>query len=140
MNAYNKHFYIKNANDGILSVPTCENFLLKWLFLIKILFLRESSILFALVSTNVLNTTEKCYGSLIFRYSMYVSDIFVWNTYSQIVVTLNWKRPPESFQERLNSSIESSKQKYYFQKENKLNNTPKNLWSYWSLLKIFLNN
>ena len=45
----------------------------------------------------------------------------------------------ESLQEHVNAFIESSKQKYYYRIANKLNNTRKNLKSYWLLLKIFLN-
>ena len=43
-------------------------------------------------------------------------------------------------QENLNISIESSKQKYYSRIANRINNTQKNSRSYWSLMKIFLNN
>ena len=50
------------------------------------------------------------------------------------------KRHLVSLQERVKASIESSKQKYYYRIANKLNNTQKNSKSYWSLLKIFLNN
>ena len=50
------------------------------------------------------------------------------------------KRHLVSFQERVKASIESSREKYYYRIVNKLNNTQKNSKSYWSLLKIFLNN
>ena len=42
-------------------------------------------------------------------------------------------------QERLSTSIESSKKRYYARIANRLNNTQKSKM-YWSLLKIFLNN
>ena len=47
------------------------------------------------------------------------------------------KRHLESLHERLNASIESSKQKYFYRIANKLNNTKNNSKSYWSLLKNF---
>ena len=50
------------------------------------------------------------------------------------------KRHLVSLQERVKASIESSRQKYYYRIVNKLNNTQKNSKSYWSLMKIFLNN
>ena len=43
-------------------------------------------------------------------------------------------------QERLSTSIESSKERYYARIANRLNNTQKSSKTYWSLLKIFLNN
>ena len=50
------------------------------------------------------------------------------------------KRHLVSLQERVKGSTESSKQNYYYRIANKLNNTQKNPKSYWSLLKIVLNN
>ena len=47
------------------------------------------------------------------------------------------KRHLISFQERVKTSIESSKQWYYYRIANKLNNSQKNSNSYWSLPKIF---
>ena len=43
-------------------------------------------------------------------------------------------------QERLSTPIESSKERYYTRIANRLNNTQKISKTYWSLLKIFLNN
>ena len=43
-------------------------------------------------------------------------------------------------QERLSTIIESSKERYYARIANRLNNTQKSSKTYWSLLKIFLNN
>ena len=43
-------------------------------------------------------------------------------------------------QERLSTITESSKERYYARIANKLNNTQKSSKTYWSLLKIFLNN
>ena len=43
-------------------------------------------------------------------------------------------------QERLSTTIESSKERYYARIANRLNNTQKSSKTYWSLLKIFLNN
>ena len=43
-------------------------------------------------------------------------------------------------QERLSTSIESSKERYYARIANRLTNTQKSTKTYWSLLKIFLNN
>ena len=43
-------------------------------------------------------------------------------------------------QERLRTSIESSKERYYARIANGLNNAQKSSKTYWSLLKIFLNN
>ena len=43
-------------------------------------------------------------------------------------------------QERLSTSIESSKENYYARIANRLSNTQKSTKTYWSLLKIFLNN
>ena len=43
-------------------------------------------------------------------------------------------------QERLSTSIESSKERYYTRIANRLSNTQKSTKTYWSLLKIFLNN
>ena len=43
-------------------------------------------------------------------------------------------------QERLRTSIESSKERYYARIANRLSNTKKSTKIYWSLLKIFLNN
>ena len=42
--------------------------------------------------------------------------------------------------ERLSTSTKSSKERYYARIANRLNNTQKSTKSYWSLLKIFLNN
>ena len=56
------------------------------------------------------------------------------------MVITKLKRHLVSLQERVKLSIEFSKQKYYYQTANKLNNTKKNSKSYWSLLKIFSNN
>ena len=42
-------------------------------------------------------------------------------------------------QERLSTSIESSKERYYNMIANRLNNTQKSSLTYWSLVKIFLN-
>ena len=42
------------------------------------------------------------------------------------------KRHLERLQERVYASIDSSKQKYYHRIANKLNNTQKNIKSYWS--------
>ena len=44
------------------------------------------------------------------------------------------------FQDRLNDSIEASKQKYYCRMTNKLTNAEKSSKAYWSILKSFLNN
>ena len=44
------------------------------------------------------------------------------------------------FQERLSTTTESSKKRYYAGIANRLNNTQKSSKTYWSLLKIFLNN
>ena len=43
-------------------------------------------------------------------------------------------------QERLNTSIESSKERYYARIANRLSNTQKSTKTYWPLLKIFLSN
>ena len=43
-------------------------------------------------------------------------------------------------QERLSTSIESSKERYYARIANGLNNAQKSSKTYWSLLKNFLNN
>ena len=43
-------------------------------------------------------------------------------------------------QELLSTSIESSKERYYARIVNRLSNAQKNIKTYWSLLKIFLNN
>ena len=43
-------------------------------------------------------------------------------------------------QERLSTTIESSKESYYARIANRLKNTQKSSKTYWSLLKIFLNN
>ena len=43
-------------------------------------------------------------------------------------------------QERLSTSIQSSKERYYARIANRLSNTQKSTKTYWSLLKIFLNN
>ena len=43
-------------------------------------------------------------------------------------------------QERLSTTIESSKERYYARIANRLNNPQKSSKTYWSLLKIFLNN
>ena len=43
-------------------------------------------------------------------------------------------------QERLSNAIESSKEMYYARIANRLRNTQKSSKSYWSFLKIFLNN
>ena len=43
-------------------------------------------------------------------------------------------------QERLGTSVESSKERYYARIANRLNNTQKSSKTYWPLLKIFLNN
>ena len=43
-------------------------------------------------------------------------------------------------QERLSTSTESSKERCYARITNRLNNTQKSSKTYWSLLKIFLNN
>ena len=43
-------------------------------------------------------------------------------------------------QERLSTSIESSKERYYARIANRLSNIQKSTKTYWSLLKIFLNN
>ena len=61
------------------------------------------------------------------------------NSFRKMVIT-KLKRHLVSLQERVKLSIELSKQKYYYQIANKLNNTKKNSKSYWSLLKIFSNN
>ena len=45
-----------------------------------------------------------------------------------------------NLQEPVKDSIESSKKKYYYRIANKLINNQKNSKSYWSLLKMFLNN
>ena len=46
----------------------------------------------------------------------------------------------EFLQERLSTSIESSKERHYGRIANRLNSTQKSSKIYWSLLKIFLNN
>ena len=46
----------------------------------------------------------------------------------------------EFLQERLSTSIESSKERHYTRIANRLNSTQKSSKIYWSLLKIFLNN
>ena len=51
-----------------------------------------------------------------------------------------WQHRLKVLQDRLNNSIESSKEKYYNRMASKLQNTKKNSKYYWSLLKIFLNN
>ena len=43
-------------------------------------------------------------------------------------------------EEYLSTSIESSKERYYARLETRLNNTQRSTKTYWSLLKIFLNN
>ena len=43
-------------------------------------------------------------------------------------------------QDRLSTSIESSKERYYARIANRLTNTQKSTKTYWSLLKIFLSN
>ena len=43
------------------------------------------------------------------------------------------------FQERLSTSVESSKERYYARIASRLNNTQKSSKTYWSLVKIFLN-
>ena len=43
-------------------------------------------------------------------------------------------------QECLSATIETSKERYYARIANRLNNTQKSSKTYWSLLKIFLNN
>ena len=43
-------------------------------------------------------------------------------------------------QERLSTTFEFSKERYYARIANRLNNTQKSSKTYWSLLKIFLNN
>ena len=43
---------------------------------------------------------------------------------------------PESLQERLNASMESSEQKYYYRIVNKSNNIQNNFKSCWSLSKV----
>ena len=53
---------------------------------------------------------------------------------------LELKRYLKFFQENLNTSIESSKQRYYSQMAYQLYNTQRNSRSYWSLMKIFLSN
>ena len=62
------------------------------------------------------------------------------NRYRNNSSNLELKRHLKFLQENLNTSIESSKQRYYSRIANKLNNTQKNSRSYWSLMKIFLNN
>ena len=53
---------------------------------------------------------------------------------------LELKRYLKFLQENLNTSIESSKQRYYSQMAYQLYNTQINSRSYWSLMKIFLSN
>ena len=53
---------------------------------------------------------------------------------------LELKRYLKFLQENLNTSIESSKQRYYSQMAYQLYNTQRNSRSYWSLMKIFLSN
>ena len=50
------------------------------------------------------------------------------------------RRQLNCLQDRLNESIESSKQKYYCRMTNKLTNAEKSSKAYWSILKSFLNN
>ena len=53
---------------------------------------------------------------------------------------LELKRHLKFLQENLNTSIESSKQRYYSRMAYQLYNTQRNSRSYWSLMKIFLSN
>ena len=62
------------------------------------------------------------------------------NRYRSNSSNLELKRHLKFLPENLNNSIESSKQRYYSRIANKLNNSQKNSGSYWSLMKIFLNN
>ena len=62
------------------------------------------------------------------------------NRYRNNSSNLELKRHLKFFQKNLNNSIASSKQIYYCRIANKLNNSQKNSRSYWSLMKIFLNN
>ena len=62
------------------------------------------------------------------------------NRYNNNSFNLELERHLKFLQENLNTSIESSKQRYYNRIGNKLNNTQKNSRSYWSLMKIFFNN
>ena len=50
------------------------------------------------------------------------------------------RRQLNCLQDRLNGSIEASKQKYYCRMTNKLTNAEKRSKAYWSILKRFLNN
>ena len=50
------------------------------------------------------------------------------------------RRQLNCLQDRLNDSIEASKQKYYCRMTNKLTNAEKSSKAYWSILKSFLNN
>ena len=50
------------------------------------------------------------------------------------------RRQVNCLQDRLNDSIEASKQKYYCRMTNKLTNAEKSSKAYWSILKSFLNN
>ena len=53
---------------------------------------------------------------------------------------LELKRHLKFLQENLNTSIESSKQRYYSRMVYQLYNMQRNSRSYWSLMKIFLSN
>ena len=53
---------------------------------------------------------------------------------------LELKRHLKFLQENLNTSIESSKQRYYSRMAYQLYNMQRNSRSYWSLMKIFLSN
>ena len=50
------------------------------------------------------------------------------------------RRQVNCLQDRLNDSIEASKQKYYCRMTNKLTNAEKSSKAYWSILKSFLKN
>ena len=68
-------------------------------------------------------------------------EISVKASKSKSFVIGSWKILHDKFlQENLNNSIESCKQSYYCRIANKLNNSQKNSRSYWSLIKIILNN
>ena len=50
------------------------------------------------------------------------------------------RRQLNCLQDRLNDSLEASKQKYYCRMTNELTNVEKSSKAYWSILKSFLNN
>ena len=71
---------------------------------------------------------------------LYKKKIQHLKSFTAIEIIVLIKRQLNILQDRIITSIEASKQKYYCRKTNKLINTQKSSKAYWSLMEGFLNN